>query len=302
MSWLEEANDVSAFPAIAAHAALIFALRRRARARRAVVRDGAGRRPDRARCPDGSTVEATLAYLGAIEARAGHGADADATRAAAWAGLSPASPLRATMRTPRRSPYLLEGDLDRADDLFVEALEAAELAGVDPLVAMVLCERATIAVERGDWPSAVTCGPARDVDRRRRRLRLVLDQRARVRLGSSGRRAPRPARPRRVEHVRRRPGPAPAAHVRAPGRLHAGAADHRAGVAGPGRPPRGRGCRAAGPGDRAPATRARRPARQGRRPCSTAGAGGRVTEDGPTRSRPPRSGSCRSSPRTSRSR
>jgi LuxR family maltose regulon positive regulatory protein len=153
MSWLEEANDVRAFPAIAAHAALIFALvGEPARADRwsgiAKAAPGSGA------LPDGSTVEGTLAYLDAIEARQGIAQmRLDARRA--WVGLSAASPLRATMVHTEALADLLDGDLDRADARFLEAQEAAELAGIGPLVGMVLCERASIAVERGDWPSAV---------------------------------------------------------------------------------------------------------------------------------------------------
>ncbi|WP_051274603.1 LuxR family transcriptional regulator [Cellulomonas sp. URHD0024] len=153
MTWLEEANDGVGFPAIAAHAALTFGLvGEPARADRwsAIAKAG----PGTGRLADGSTVEGTLAYLDAIEGRAGTATMRRDARAG-WTGLSPASPLRATMRHTEALADLLDGDLDRADDLFVEAEEAAELAGVGPLVAMDLCERASIAVERGEWPTAV---------------------------------------------------------------------------------------------------------------------------------------------------
>ncbi|MDQ0374077.1 LuxR family maltose regulon positive regulatory protein [Cellulomonas humilata] len=152
MSWLEEANTVSAFPAIAAHAALIFALvGEPARAERwSAIAKGV---PATGTLSDGSTIEATLAYLDAIEARQGTEQMRRDARTA-WEGLSPGSPLRATMRHTEALADLLDGDLDRADDLFVEAQEAAEAAGIGPLAAMVLCERASIAVERGDWSAA----------------------------------------------------------------------------------------------------------------------------------------------------
>ncbi len=153
MLWLEEANDVQAFPAIAAHAALIFALvGEPARAERwSAIAKAA---PGGGSLSDGSTVDGTLAYLDAIEAR--HGAAQmrlDARRG--WTGLSPASPLRSTMLHTEALADLLDGDLVHAEQLFLEAQEAAELARIGPLVGMVLCERASIAVERGDWPSAV---------------------------------------------------------------------------------------------------------------------------------------------------
>lgn len=152
MSWLEESDGGSAFPAIAAHAALIFALvGEPARAERwSAIAKGA---PVSGSLSDGSTVEATLAYLDAIEARQGT-AQMRLDARVAWEGLAPASPLRATMRHTEALADLLDGDLDHADGLFVEAQEAAEAAGIGPLVGMVMCERASIAVERGDWSAA----------------------------------------------------------------------------------------------------------------------------------------------------
>jgi len=103
---------------------------------------------------DGSTVEATVTYLRAIEGRDGTEQmrlDARAARE----GLSPTSPYRAAMLHTEGLAALLEGDADRADELFVDAIETAELVGADPVVAMDLCERAGIAAERGDWSAAV---------------------------------------------------------------------------------------------------------------------------------------------------
>lgn len=153
MSWLEEASDIDVFPAVAAHASLIFGLLGEvAGAQRwsamAHTASGSGA------LPDGGTVEGTVAYLRAIEARDGTvqmRVDARAARA----GLPSASPFRAAMFHTEGLAYLLEGDLDRADDLFVEAIESAELARAEPVVAMDLCERAAVAVERGDWDAAV---------------------------------------------------------------------------------------------------------------------------------------------------
>lgn len=153
MSWLEEARDVRTFPAIAAHAALTFALLGQpARAEQWSAMATATSRTGT--LSDGSTVAGTLAYLRAIEARRGT-AQMQLDAREAWDGLSPSSPFRATMRHTEGLAALLEGDPDRADDQFLDALEAAELAGIHPVVAMVLCERATVAVERGDWTSAV---------------------------------------------------------------------------------------------------------------------------------------------------
>ncbi|MEZ0448261.1 LuxR C-terminal-related transcriptional regulator [Cellulomonas sp. ICMP 17802] len=154
MSWLEEARDADSFPAIAAHASLLYALVGEAPRAEYWSALATGQHRDGA-LADGSTIAGTLAYLRSIEARDGTAQmRLDARRA--WAGLSPASPYRATMRHTEGLAWLLEGDLDRADDLFVEAVEAAEVSGAQPLAAMVLAERAGVAVERGDWPAAVS--------------------------------------------------------------------------------------------------------------------------------------------------
>ena len=109
MSWLEEANAVSAFPAIAAHAALIFALvGEPARAERwSAIAKGV---PATGTLSDGSTVEATLAYLDAIEARQGTEQMRRDARTA-WEGLSPGEPAarddaphRGARRPARRRP------------------------------------------------------------------------------------------------------------------------------------------------------------------------------------------------------
>ena len=153
MSWLEEAKGAPSFPAIAAHAALIFALvGDPARADRwsAMATTANGTEM----LSDGSTVEGVRAYLRAIEAR--RGVDEMLVDAQlAWAGLSPASPYRVTMLHTEGLAALLAGDLELADDLFLRTVEAGEAASIHPLVAMVLCERATIAVARGDWNSAI---------------------------------------------------------------------------------------------------------------------------------------------------
>lgn len=153
MSWLEEAHDIETFPAVAAHAALIFALLgESAHAQR--WSDMARTVPGSGALADGSTVEGTVAYLRAIEARDGTEqmrVDARTARE----GLSPASPFRAAMLHTEGLAELLDGALDRADDLFVEAIESAQLARAEPVVAMDLCERASVAAERGDWTSAV---------------------------------------------------------------------------------------------------------------------------------------------------
>ncbi|WP_456818363.1 AAA family ATPase [Cellulomonas sp. URHB0016] len=152
MSWLERATDLDTFPAVAAHASLTFALvGEPVQAER--WSDLAARAARPGTLPDGSTVEGTLAYLRAIEARAG----VDQMRADAqqgWAGLSPASPFRATMLHTEGLAALLGGDLDEADALFTDAAELAEVAGAEPLAAIALCERATVAADQDRWRDA----------------------------------------------------------------------------------------------------------------------------------------------------
>jgi len=73
-----------------------------------------------------------------------------------WDGLSPLSPYRATMRYTEGLSHLLEGDLETADPILAHAVDAATSMGAAPLAAVVLAERCSIAVGRGDWPAAVT--------------------------------------------------------------------------------------------------------------------------------------------------
>jgi LuxR family maltose regulon positive regulatory protein len=150
MSWLEQATDLDAFPAVATHAALTFALvGEPVQAER--WSDLAARAARPGTLPDGSTIEGTLAYLRAIEARAGlEQMRADAQEG--WAGLSPASPFRATMRHTEGLAALLEGDLDGADAMFADAVELSTVAGAEPLAAIALCERAIVAADQDRWP------------------------------------------------------------------------------------------------------------------------------------------------------
>ncbi|MBO9554230.1 LuxR C-terminal-related transcriptional regulator [Cellulomonas sp.] len=150
MAWLEEATELDTFPAVAAHAALTFALvGDPVQAER--WSDLATRAVHPGTLADGSTIEGTVAYLRAIEAR--HGLDAMRTDAQeGWAGLSPASPFRATMRHTAGLAALLDGDEDGADVLFADAVDLAVASGAEPLAALALCERATVAAAQDRWP------------------------------------------------------------------------------------------------------------------------------------------------------
>ena len=157
LRWMESLRDVTAaehYGAIAVHGSLIFALlgqpieaeRWAAAAERA---SAAGI------LPDGSTLEGTLAYLRAILCRDGIGQmrrDAQA----AWDGLSPASPYRATMLYTEGISYLLEDDPARADPILTRAFGVATAAGATPLAALILAEQCIVAAERDNWPEAAT--------------------------------------------------------------------------------------------------------------------------------------------------
>jgi LuxR family maltose regulon positive regulatory protein len=148
MAWLSEHPTATFYPAIAAHGALTYALLGRAGdAERWTA--AAESLPANAVLPDGSTEQATLAYLRAILAREGPKTSrADARDA--LDGLSPVSPYRATMVHTIGLSRLLEDDVDGADLAFAEAYDLAMAAKAFPLAAMVLAERHLVAQERGD--------------------------------------------------------------------------------------------------------------------------------------------------------
>ena len=152
MEWLRDRPSAAHYAAIAAHGALIFALIGRTNeAERWVA--VAERLPPTGMLPDGSTVTGTLAYLRAILCRDGPTTMRRDARAA-WEGLSPDSPYRATMLQVEGVSYLLEGDLDRADAVLAHAYDSAIGDGSPPLGALTLAERFLIAAERDDRPVA----------------------------------------------------------------------------------------------------------------------------------------------------
>jgi LuxR family transcriptional regulator, maltose regulon positive regulatory protein len=151
MEWLRDVTSAEHYGAIAVHGSLIFALLGQpAEAERWAA--AAERASPAGILPDGSTMAGTLAYLRAILCRDGIGQmrrDAQA----AWDGLSPASPYRATMLYTEGISYLLEGDPDRAGPVLARADDVAIGAGSLPLAALVMAERCAVAAHRGDWPA-----------------------------------------------------------------------------------------------------------------------------------------------------
>lgn len=154
MDWLRDVPSAEHYGAIAVHGSLIFALLGQpAEAERWAA--AAERASPGGVLPDGSTMEATLAYLRAILCRTGIGEMRRDARIA-WEGLSPASPYRATMLYTEGISYLLEGDLARAEPILARALDLATQAGSLPLAGMILAEQCGVAAERDDWPEVTT--------------------------------------------------------------------------------------------------------------------------------------------------
>ena len=155
LHWMESLRDVTAaehYGAIAVHGSLIFALLGQpSEAERWAA--AAERASAAGILPDGSTLEGTLAYLRAILCRDGIGQMRHDARAA-WDGLSPASPYRATMLYTEGISYLLEDDPARADPILTRAFGVATGAGATPLAALILAEQCILAAERDNWPEA----------------------------------------------------------------------------------------------------------------------------------------------------
>jgi len=153
MEWLRDSTAAEHYGAIAAHGSLILALlgqpaeaERWAAAAERASPDGV--------LPDGSTMEGTLAYLRACLCRAGV-AEMRRDARIALAGLSPASPYRATMLYTEGISYLLDDDPGRADPILARALDVSVQVGAPPLTGLILAQRCSAAAQRHSW-SAVT--------------------------------------------------------------------------------------------------------------------------------------------------
>jgi LuxR family maltose regulon positive regulatory protein len=150
MEWIRDIPSAEHYGAIAAHGSLLFALL--GQPSEAERWAGAAERASPGGIlPDGSTMEATLAYLRAILCRKGVGEMRRDARIA-WEGLSPASPYRATMLYTEGVSYLLEGDPAPAEPILARALDLATHSGSLPLAGVILAEQCGVAAERNDWP------------------------------------------------------------------------------------------------------------------------------------------------------
>src|SRR5215470_8445677 len=154
MEWLKDLTAAEHYGAIAAHGALIFALlgqpgeaERWAAAAERAVPVGI--------LPDGSTMEATLAYLRANLCRDGLREMRRDARTA-LEGLSPASPYRMAMLFSEGISYLLEGDPARAEPLLARVLDLATHSGILPMAGMVLAQQCAVAAGRNDWSQVTT--------------------------------------------------------------------------------------------------------------------------------------------------
>jgi LuxR family transcriptional regulator, maltose regulon positive regulatory protein len=154
MTWIRDITAAEHYGAIAVHGSLLFALLgQTSEAERWAA--AAERASPAGILPDGSTMEATLAYLRAILCRGGM-AEMRRDARTAWAGLSPASPYRATMLYTEGISYLLEGDPARAEPILARALDLATHSGSLPLAGLILAEQCAVAAERNDWSEITT--------------------------------------------------------------------------------------------------------------------------------------------------
>src|SRR5215472_9949018 len=154
MEWLRNITSAEYYGAIAAHGSLIFALLGQpGEAERWAA--AAERASPAGILPDGSTMQATLAYLRANSCRDGL-AEMRRDARIAWQGLSPDSPYRATMLYTEGVSHLLEGDPARAEPVLARALDLATHAGSLPLVGLILAQQCGVAAERNDWPEITT--------------------------------------------------------------------------------------------------------------------------------------------------
>jgi LuxR family maltose regulon positive regulatory protein len=150
MDWIEEQNGYRDNPEIAAIGAWFAALFGRASkserlvdlARRAMLEEDAGVPPGLA--------EFCLRLLSA--AQCARGVDRmrlDSEFAVDLGG--PANPWWPPAALMLALSHRLRGDLDAADDLFADVIESGMETGAVIAVAVALAQRATIAMDRGDW-------------------------------------------------------------------------------------------------------------------------------------------------------
>jgi len=137
LEWLERSGDIRRNTEIAAFGALACAL----------TGDPIG--VERWTIP-GEPTTPIARMARAIQTRAGTGAMIEDARTA-LEELPPGSGFRAAATLMEGLGWLWEGEVERADALFAEAVTLGESQGAIPTATMALAERAVIAIEAGDW-------------------------------------------------------------------------------------------------------------------------------------------------------
>lgn len=150
--WFDERDLSGRYPAVAVLGAAVGALMGEPAAaeRRAAVAD---RAPVDSPMPDGSSLESWQAIVRALLCRRGV-TEMRRDAHTAFGGLVPTSRWRPTARALEGVGWLLDGELDRARAIFVEAAVTALDVGAYPAGASALAESALVAIERGAWAEA----------------------------------------------------------------------------------------------------------------------------------------------------
>ena len=147
--WLEERGGIEGHPMVAVIASLLFALIGQAAAAERWA-DTVDRWHDDATRPDAPFVEAWAALLRALLCRGGveqmHADSDEALSRFAEVGFVTPTPAL-TLGIAR----VLSGDLDGGDEALEDAVNVAEEASSAEDLALALCERALVAMTRGDW-------------------------------------------------------------------------------------------------------------------------------------------------------
>jgi LuxR family transcriptional regulator, maltose regulon positive regulatory protein len=148
--WFEDRGLVDRYPHLAVLGAQLEALGGDAAA---AERWAAAAERGRSSAPADATLDASMALLRTLLCRDGMaGMRADA--AAAWAGLAPDSPWRATALLMEGIGHLLDGQPDLAEPVLARVGGVAEQHGARPAATAALGERAIIAMERRQWEEA----------------------------------------------------------------------------------------------------------------------------------------------------
>jgi LuxR family transcriptional regulator, maltose regulon positive regulatory protein len=150
LRWFEDHGLVERYPRIAVLGAQLEALLGDASS---AERWAAGAERGLERGPADATLDASMALLRTLLCRDGMAAmRADA--AAASQGLAGDSPWQVTALLMEGISLLLDGQPDRADPILGRVVELAGQHGAAPAASAALAERATVAMERGQWEQA----------------------------------------------------------------------------------------------------------------------------------------------------